>query len=452
MANDRVWKMGNAKAVAGFIATLALLGLAAGCGAEPTATPMPTSTPVPTPTATPTLVPFGVTPPPTPTPAPRPTPDTFASEWTALIAAARLEGEVVISLGGSESRYGRAVFALFEREFGVEVRASAGAGSESVNRLLAERARGIFTTDVATVSGGSLERLRLADALTPAADWLIQPDVIDRSQNWWLTETIWSDRDRKYTMADAFSVGEIETVWYNTENVTQEELDSINDYWDFTKPEFKGRIAFRAMNNPGGKSFIARLWLAPGLGPEFLDAIHRLPEPGLVPPEADDQLAEGVAHGKWDFGLFGGGGAFRALQSLQLPVRELTATKALGGRLATDISGGITMMGSPPNPNAAKLFANWWYTKEGQTAWIEARAAYGPLGFVSLRSDVPALGFPAHLKETLLKIPEWREEGTLEEHVVVFEENEEWFQIRDQSEKFFNDLYIELGYDAFVNY
>lgn len=436
--------MQKARAIIGLVAAVALMGLLAACGAdEPTPTSVATATP--TPAATPTPLPPGVTAEPTPTP------DTFAAEWDALIAAAQEEGKVVLALSGSDSRTGRFAHEVFKRKFGIELVASSGSGSDNANRMLAEQSRGIFTVDIVTVSGGSLERLRKAGSLAPVSDWLIRPDVIDRSQNWWLAETIWSDRDGKYVMADSLSVGTIGSIWYNPDNVTQADLDLINDYTDLLRPEFLGRIAMRAMNNPGGKSVIARLWLTPGLGPEFLDDIHRIAKVDLVIPEGDKELAEGVANGKWDFGIFGGGRDFRALQNLQLPVRELTLTKQVGA-LSTELGGGISMVKNAPNPNAAKLYLNWWYSQEGQTADIEGNSSYGPIGSVSLRSDVTQGTFPDHLWDVLIQVPGWRADGTLAERLVVFEENEQWFQIRDETEKFFNDLYIELGYDAFVNY
>ena len=168
----------------------------------------------------------------------------------------------------------------------------------------------------------------------------------------------------------------------------------------------------------------------------------------LVGAEDDKELAEGVANGKWDFGLFGGGRDFRALQNLQLPVRELTLTKTIGA-LSTEISGGVGVLDQAPNPNAAKLFANWWYSRAGQTADIESTSSFGPLGAVSLRSDVTLGTFPEHLKETLLKVPEWRAAGPRStSFLVVYELNDEWFQVRESTEVFFNDLYKELGYDA----
>ena len=431
------------RAITSLVAAVALVGMLASCGADD---PIPTSTPtVGPPTATPTPLPPGVTPDPTPTT------DTFPAEWDELIAAAQAEGEVFLALGGSATRYGRAAFAQFERQFGVRVIASTGGGTDNANRILAERSRGVFTVDIITFSGGSLDRLRAAGYLNPVSNWLIHPSVLDRSEGWYLTETIWGERDAKYVMADSLTVGPIGNIWYNTNNVTQEDLDAIDDYGDLLLPRFKGRLAVRAMNLEGGKSVLNRIWLTPGLGSEYLEALHRVAEINLVIPSGDDELSNGVATGKWDFGLFGASSAFRALQVLQLPVRELTLTKQVGP-LSTEIGGGVGMLNDAPHPNAAKLFANWWYTKEGQTARIEARSAFGPTGSVSLRSDVTQGSFPDHLWEVVQQIPQWRADGTLDDHLLVFEENDEWFELRAKTEKFFNELYIELGYDAFVIY
>ncbi len=431
--------MQRVKVTFGLIAVLVLLGLAAACGGDD-----PTPTPAP-PAATPTPVPSGVTPQPTPTP------DPFAEEWANLIEAAQAEGQLVIALSGSDSLTGRFAFQTFEDTFDIEVVTSSGSGADNANRILAERSRGAYTVDLTTVSGGSMERLREAGVYVPVEPLLIHPDVLDRSTGWYFENVLWSDSESKYVMSDALSVGAIGSIWYNTENVTQEELDLINTYQDLLRPEFKGRMAMRAMNNPGSKSVIARLWLAPGLGPEFLDAIHRETDMDLVGAEADRELAEGVANGKWDFGLFGGGRDFRALQNLQLPVRELTLTKTIGA-LSTEISGGVGVVDQAPHPNAAKLFVNWWYSRDGQTADIESTSSFGPLGAVSLRSDVTLGTFPEHLKETLQNVPKWRAEGTIDEYLVVYELNDEWFQVRESTEVFFNDLYKELGYDAWVNY
>ena len=155
--------MRGTQTVTRLVAAFVLMGLLAGCGGQD---PTPTSTAAP-PTATPTPLPPGVT------PLPTPTTDTFAAEWDALIAAAQVEREVFLALGGSASRYARAAFAEFERQFGVRVVSSSGSGMDNVNRILAERTRGVFTVDVITFSGGSLDRLRSAGYLNPVSEWLI---------------------------------------------------------------------------------------------------------------------------------------------------------------------------------------------------------------------------------------------------------------------------------------
>ncbi|MCY4583070.1 MAG: ABC transporter substrate-binding protein [Chloroflexi bacterium] len=416
-----------------------LVGLAAACGGDD---PTPTSAPAtPTPTSGPAEVPA----------QPTPTPDPFAAEWQELIEAAQAEGQLVIALSGSDSLTGRFAFEAFEDQFDIEVVTSSGSGADNANRILAERSRGAYTVDLTTVSGGSMERLREAGVYVPVEPLLIHPEVLDRSTGWYFENVLWSDSESTYVMSDSLSVGAIGSIWYNTENVTEEELELIDDYHDLLRPEFKGRMAMRAMNNPGSKSVIARLWLAPGLGPDFLEALHRETDMDLVGAEADRELAEGVANGKWDFGLFGGGRDFRALQNLQLPVRELTLTKTIGA-LSTEISGGIGVVDQAPNPKAAQLFVNWWYSREGQTADVESTSSFGPLGAVSLRSDVTLGTFPDHLQETLQNVPKWRAEGTIDQFLVVYELNDEWFQVRESTEVFFNDLYKELGYDAWVNY
>jgi tripartite-type tricarboxylate transporter receptor subunit TctC len=102
------------KRLTGPLLILALVGILAGCGADPTPTPpAPTNTPVPTPTAT--LAPGVPTPtpaPPTPTAAATPTP--VATPTPAFDAAAHFKGKVVRFIvssnpGGSTDLEGRMV-------------------------------------------------------------------------------------------------------------------------------------------------------------------------------------------------------------------------------------------------------------------------------------------------------------------------------------------------------
>ena len=128
---------------AGALLLLVSLVLSA-CGADPTATPAPTATATPTPAPD---APAG--------PTATPTPDAaalFQAEWDALIAAAQAEGQLTIAAGGAPSREYRGVVQQFEDTFGVTTVMSTGSGSDTINRVLAERQAGQFLVDVGLIS------------------------------------------------------------------------------------------------------------------------------------------------------------------------------------------------------------------------------------------------------------------------------------------------------------
>ena len=143
---------------AAVVAAVTLLAVVAACGqADPTASPTPTATAVP-----------GATPTPPPTATPTLTADDiFQAEWEQLIADAQEEGELVLILGSGRSRDHREVFNFFGDKFGINMLGSTGSGTNNTNRLLAERARGLFTADIMFTGNSSIQRARDADALLP---------------------------------------------------------------------------------------------------------------------------------------------------------------------------------------------------------------------------------------------------------------------------------------------
>ena len=453
--------MHRMKSIISLIAALATVSLlAAACGSEdPTPTPRPTPTSAPvataTPVPTPTPLPPGATPPPTATPRPpTPTPDaSFEAKWAELVAAAQEEGEIVIILSGTLSRTGRPTFDYFGEKFGIKMVTSSGSGPNNANRLLAERARGKFTVDVSTVSGGSMERIRAAGGLSPLEPLIIDPSILEDRSNWYYKDPVYLDSEGQYALANSISVGNIGGIWYNTENVTQEELDSIQHYTDLLDPQWKGRMVMRAMNNPGSKSVFARLWLSPELGPDYLDALHTQFEQGdLVDSEADKEIADGLAQGKWDIALFGGGRDLDALRNLGLPVDELTEQKLINPGASTELGGSHVLIDQAPHPNAAALWLNWWLSQEGQSVHRDNLQQFGAQDSGSLRSDVPQYTTTDSSWETIQLIPEWIEQGILDDKLIVFEQNEEWHSVRENMRDHFNALYSELGFDAWVTY
>ena len=100
------------------------------------------------------------------------------------------------------------------------------------------------------------------------------------------------------------------------------------------------------------------------------------------------QIVDSLSLGGHAFSLFdqGTSSVLDILKNEGVPVATWTKNLKEGGVVKTTSPTWIGMMDRAPNPNAAKLFLNWWLTQEGQTAYhtISSRPP-NP----SLREDVP---------------------------------------------------------------
>ena len=118
----------------------------------------------------------------------------FDQEWSKLIADAKKEGTVAVASGGAPSRQYRPIMDVFQKKFGVTVEVSTGSATDTVNRLLAERKGGRYTTDVALISHREQnQRLIPSESLVPFAPLLIHPEVADGS-GWYLGRHWYGDK------------------------------------------------------------------------------------------------------------------------------------------------------------------------------------------------------------------------------------------------------------------
>ena len=369
---------------------LALIALAmalvlAACGQED-----PTSTPAPTPTSP---------------PAEEPTPTldaaaAFQVEWDALIAAAQAEPEVVIVMGGSSGRNYRPITEFFEEKFGVKVILSTGSGSAQANRVLAEREAGQYLVDVLFVGPTSAnERLIPANALDPMAEQFMHPEVLDTSL-WFGGKYWWADVDQRYVFTLSADAGPIQSMRYNTDLMTQEDLDGINSVWDYVDPaRFAGKIVALSPLTGGAGGTYYEAYVHPDIGQKWVDAFV---DPALDVTFVEDFrfVVDGVAQGKFHFATAVGsaGRDLDSLAGLGAPVEQFPCT--VGNVCVTEFEEGGVMGGTGsqnnmmlpsnrPNPNAARLFVNWFLSKEGQTA-MHTMATQDP--DQTLRTDVTDFG------------------------------------------------------------
>ena len=384
------------RSVFAFVGLLIVGMLVAACGGdEPTPTP---TSPAPTPTA---AEPTAAAPEATPTaaaPTATPTPEktAFELQWEQLVADAKAEGQVNILMGGAARRLYLPVLDLFSKKYDVKLNVLGGSTDDLTNRILAEREAGRFTQDVA-MGGGALEaRWMPAGALDPITPLFILPEVVDTSL--WASEQHWyRDLANQFIFLYSGNVGVVQGgIWYNTEIVTQEELDSITSIFDFLKPEWNGRLA-SAVPLPTG-STMGNFFAHPDIGEEW---VRRYITEAGVDFVADSRLLrDGIVRGKYAFGINLGkaGTDLRGLRDLGLPVdlfedRVLERDPPLMKErpaLSTGSSGNnLAVANGRPHPAAAQLFVNWYASREGQTAVHElSEAGVDP----TLRTDVEVVG------------------------------------------------------------
>ncbi len=370
-------------------ALFALLLLPA-CGASD-ATPTsaePTATPILTPP------PAGSTPAPE-EPAATPTPalSAFEQEWEALTAAARAEGKLQLVTGNNSSRaMVPVVRGAFGEKFGIDVTITGGSGSQHAPRIAAERQAGRYEVDI-VILGRSTVGPRLAEPgfMTPIDDQLIHPDVLDLSK-WW-GERFWYREpdgvEPKYSLAFAVkaAINPIEPA-YNTELVTEADIAALNSAWDFFDDKWKGQIIALSPLDTGASGTIHVVYAHPEMGPDWLARFYDK-EFGVEFVSDVRTIVDSLAFGGHAFSLFdqGASSQIELLKHEGVPVDVWTKNLKEGGVFRTTSSlAWIGMLDGAPNPNAAKLFLNWFLTQEGQTAY---HTLSGSPPNPSLRTDVP---------------------------------------------------------------
>ncbi len=410
--------------VALLLLTLAVGAVATACGQDD-----PTATAVPTPTAT--SVP-GATP--TPTPEPPSEQELFQIEWDQLIADAQAEGELVLIMGASESRTSRDIFEEFGRKFELNVFQSTGSGTANANRVLAERARGVYAADVSVVGGTSTDRLRLAGALVPIEPLVFHPEVVDRSKGWLIDYWAWTDVENLYSPAYELRLRQnVIEVFYNTDKVSQAEIDGVQSFNDFLKPEWKGRIVSILDPDFGGVVTDRTLaWIL--IGKDFFEGLIREQDVAFLPGGSFAEMATGIGRGKYDLAFFTGQAStdMEAMIDLGIPIAKLNRTLAEGGTV--EIRGTLSVFDQAPHPKASQLFVNWYLSKDGQQTSANLINDEDPSP--SLRSD---------LTQGNVSDRQWNLLKTIDPASAMSQSTPEWFAARDEAIAFTRELYAELG-------
>jgi iron(III) transport system substrate-binding protein len=309
----------------------------------------------------------------------------FEQEWSKLIAAAKQEGTLAIASGGQPSRQYRPVLDAFAKKFGVKVEMSTGSATDTVNRVLAERKAGKFSSDVALISSReSTQRLVPSDALVPFAPWLIHPEVLDTA-GWYLQRHWYVDKFAKFVFVYHVSKEDEYVHWYNTDKISAAEIATVKKQTDFFEPRWRGKIAGLGMGDPSGIRAMIDSHFEPDRGPEWVRTY--LLDAGINFTDDRRILETWLVSGRFPLLVISGTeDELRSLAKKGLPIKNISLAKQSGYVQPGGSGCCISVFAKAPHPSAAKLFVNWFLSKEGQTL---THTLIPNIDRASLRTDIP---------------------------------------------------------------
>lgn len=305
----------------------------------------------------------------------------WQQEWDKTVEAAKKEGSLSLYLLQAEGELG-AVAQQFQKKYPeINVVQTPGRGNTLAPRIMAERRAGKYMVD-AYMAGATTayEVFYKAKILNSVRAALILPEVLDESK-WWQGQHHYIDAENQYIFAYLGSVSEY--VSYHAKSV---EPGEIRSYWDFLNPKWKGKILSRDPKISGSQRIALRgYYHTPELGGEFIRRLYG--EMDVTLTQEIRQATDWLAHGKFAICFFCSD--ILKIKAQGLPVEEFRTSQWKESRTITAGNmGSIALPSQPPHPNAARVFANWLLSRDGQTAL--QRATNTPNNSEeSLRNDVP---------------------------------------------------------------
>ncbi len=310
-------------------------------------------------------------------------------QWEELVAASKQEGQLnlVTTVGAG---FKEAV-KVFEQTFpGITVDHTSLQASAFAPKALQERKSGVYTYDAITTTYGTVPLTMIPEgAMDPIRPLLFRPDILD--DNAWRDgfEAGWLDLDKKWGYA-AFQV-KSRHLWINTDMVREDEIKKPED---LLNPKWKGRLWGGDPRTHGGGWWPGTI-LRLAMGDDFLRKLWKDQE--MAFSRENRQLAENMFRGRFAIGI----GAMPASvipeffnQGLGKNLKHVELVLPDGRAAVEHLNAGsdvVYVFSRAPHPNAARLFANWILTKEGQTVWSKWAENN------SRRPDVPAVVDPSQL-------------------------------------------------------
>ncbi len=304
----------------------------------------------------------------------------WKEEWQKTIEAAKKEGQV--SLYGGQEITHPDIVAAFNKEFPfIKVLSVAGRAADLMTRIIAERRADKYLADVMASGPNGPRMLYLGKALDPIASSFILPEVTDASK-WYGGKHWYADPDNQYLFQFEGSINST-GLSYNTKMMSPGEIQS---YWDLLLPKWKGKLLGMDPRSSAPPTPVLILYHRPDVGPEFVRRLYKETEITLFRDRS--QGTNWLASGKFPLCLLCRDIDKAAKQGL--PVDDIAPDQLKEG---LTVGGGgssvIVLVNRAPHPNAAKVFINWYLSRQGQMVWQNVMNKKEVEASDSMRVDIP---------------------------------------------------------------
>jgi iron(III) transport system substrate-binding protein len=306
----------------------------------------------------------------------------WQQEWDKTLRAAEAEGQLV--LYGCCYEYDR-ILEVFKKKYPkIKTATVLGSGGQLSTRILAERRGEKYLADVFSAGANTIHDAlyqNKANVLQPITPVLILPELLDQSK-WYGGEHRYIDPEKRYIFAFVAN-SQSGHVQYNLNQ--QVNVAEFSSFWDLLNPRWKGKMASLDPTSFGMGAALQFFYYQPELGPGFLRRLYG--EMQIALSRDARQMTDWLAAGKFAMCIrCNAGSAVGKAVEQGLPIGSLDTENWKEGGSSSAAGGTLGLPTQAPHPNAAKVFVNWFLSREGQMALQK----YGrPDAHNSRRIDIP---------------------------------------------------------------
>ena len=290
--------------------------------------------------------------------------DASDKAWNTVLEAARKEGVVVVS--GPPGAFQRdAIVTGWAKAYpDIQLQYTGGRGSTVISKIVRERTAGLYNWDIILASTNSVvSNLVPINALAPLRDALIKPDLTDDKT--WIDgfESGFMDKEKKF-LYSPMGLGAQPLGYINRDCLSKEVFSKTED---MKKPELKGKIVWFDPTRSGVGS--RNTWvLSKYLGEDWLKDMFQ--NHGVTLSRDYRQMTDWLVNCSKPVAF---GMPDDVVEQMQKAGIGKNIEEMIGEAYYGDVNPGgpggnesIAWYNNAPHPNAAKVFVNWYLSREFQ--------------------------------------------------------------------------------------